>query len=94
MLCRGVNRRPGFRHGHGQPQGQNVPVADAPIVHILGQITNQEPPETAFGNVAEFGFDFDGAALGSYTVTVAGPERSWTVSVVMLTGSVQVAEIP
>jgi len=39
-------------------------------------------------------FDFEGSALGAYTVTVAGPDRSWNVSVVMLTGAVQVVELP
>ena len=39
-------------------------------------------------------FDFDGAALGVYSITVAGPDRSWSLSVGMLTGAVQVAEIP
>ena len=43
---------------------------------------------------SELEFDFEGSALGSYDVTVAGPSRSWSVSVVMLTGAVQVAEIP
>lgn len=39
-------------------------------------------------------FDFEGSALGSYSVTVAGPDRSWNISVVMLTGTVQVSELP
>ena len=39
-------------------------------------------------------FDFDGSALGSYWVTVVGPDRTWVVSTVMLTGTVQVAEVP
>ena len=39
-------------------------------------------------------FDFEGAALGSYTITVAGPDRGWSISVALLTGAVQVAEIP
>ena len=39
-------------------------------------------------------FDFEGSALNSYSVTVAGPDRSWTVSVVMLTGTAQVVENP
>jgi len=37
-------------------------------------------------------FDFEGSALAAYTVSVAGPNRSWNVSVVMLTGAVQVIE--
>ena len=43
---------------------------------------------------SELEFDFEGSALGSYSVTVAGPDRTWTVSVVMLTGTAQLAEIP
>lgn len=43
---------------------------------------------------SELEFDFEGSALGSYSITVAGPDRSWSVSVVLLTGATQVAEIP
>jgi len=39
-------------------------------------------------------FDFEGAGLSAYSVTVAGPDRSWTVAVTMLTGAVQVTENP
>jgi hypothetical protein len=34
-------------------------------------------------------FDFGGAALAGYSITVAGPNRSWTVSTVMATGAVR-----
>lgn len=57
--------------------------------------TRQVPADvtvTSASNVLEF--DFEGAALGSYSVTIAGPDRTWTVSVTMLTGAVQVAEVP
>ncbi len=40
----------------------------------------------------ELEFDFDGSALAGYTVSVAGPNRSWDVSVVMVTGAVRVIE--
>jgi type II secretory pathway pseudopilin PulG len=36
-------------------------------------------------------FDFGGASLGGYSVAVAGPNRSWTVSTVMATGAVRTA---
>lgn len=49
---------------------------------------------TVTSGVSVLEFDFEGSALGAYSVTIAGPDRSWNVSVVMLTGSVQVAEIP
>lgn len=34
-------------------------------------------------------FDFGGAALAAYSVTAAGPNRSWTVSTIMATGAVR-----
>ena len=43
---------------------------------------------------SELEFDFDGSALGSYSISVAGPDRSWSVSVVMLSGAALVSEIP
>jgi hypothetical protein len=39
-------------------------------------------------------FDFDGSALAAYSVSVAGPDRSWTVAVTSLTGAVTVTEVP
>lgn len=38
-------------------------------------------------------FDFEGSSLDAYSITVAGPQRSWNISVVMLTGTVIVAEL-
>jgi hypothetical protein len=37
-------------------------------------------------------FDFDGAALAAYSISIAGPKRSWTVSTVIATGAVRVVE--
>ena len=37
-------------------------------------------------------YDFDGTALAAYSIAVVGPDRSWSVTVVPLTGSVTVAE--
>jgi prepilin-type N-terminal cleavage/methylation domain-containing protein len=34
-------------------------------------------------------FDFGGASLAGYSIAVAGPNRSWTVSTVMATGAVR-----
>ena len=45
---------------------------------------------TSSSNTLEF--DFEGSALASYTLTIAGTDRSWSVSVTMLTGSPQVVE--
>jgi prepilin-type N-terminal cleavage/methylation domain-containing protein len=36
-------------------------------------------------------FDFSGASLAAYTITVNGPNRTWTVSTVMATGAVRTA---
>ena len=55
--------------------------------------TRQVPRDvtvTSSSNTLEF--DFEGAALAAYSITVAGPDRSWNVSVGILTGSVVVTE--
>jgi len=57
--------------------------------------TNTVPTDVTVNSASSvLEFDFEGSALGAYTVTVAGPDRSWNVSVVMLTGAVQVVELP
>jgi len=38
-------------------------------------------------------FDFDGSALGAYSVNIAGPNRSWSLTTIAATGMVEVAEI-
>ena len=47
---------------------------------------------TSAASVLEF--DFEGSALAAYNLTVAGLDRSWSIAVIMLTGAVQVTEIP
>ena len=47
---------------------------------------------TASHTICEYAFE--GAALASYTVTVAGPDRSWRVQVTPATGAVRVTELP
>jgi prepilin-type N-terminal cleavage/methylation domain-containing protein len=42
-------------------------------------------------STATLEFDFSGASLAAYTVTVSGPNRTWTVSTVMATGAVRTA---
>jgi prepilin-type N-terminal cleavage/methylation domain-containing protein len=37
-------------------------------------------------------FDFEGAALAAYNISVAGPNRSWSVAVVPVTGAIRVTE--
>jgi prepilin-type N-terminal cleavage/methylation domain-containing protein len=49
---------------------------------------------TASSSHATLEFDFDGAALAAYSASVVGPNRTWTVSTVMATGSVQTATSP
>lgn len=49
---------------------------------------------TLSGSHAVLEFDFDGAALAGYSLTIAGNDRSWTLSVVTLTGTVSVTEVP
>jgi prepilin-type N-terminal cleavage/methylation domain-containing protein len=49
---------------------------------------------TASANNATLEFDFDGAALGAYSVSVVAPNRSWTITTTMATGAVQTATSP
>jgi len=39
-------------------------------------------------------YAFEGSALASYIITVAGPDRSWQIHVTSATGSVRVTELP
>ncbi len=55
--------------------------------------TRSVPQEvTVNSSATTLEFDFEGAALGAYTVDIAGPNRSWQVSTVILTGAVRVVE--
>ncbi|MEX2559276.1 MAG: prepilin-type N-terminal cleavage/methylation domain-containing protein [Pirellulales bacterium] len=38
-------------------------------------------------------FNFEGSALAAYQITLSGPNREWRVSVVPLSGAVQVEEL-
>ena len=49
---------------------------------------------TVSASHATLEFDFDGAALAAYSASVVAPNRTWTVSTVMATGTVQVAATP
>lgn len=49
---------------------------------------------TVAASHATLEFDFDGAALAAYSVTVTAPNRSWTVSTNMATGAVQTTTTP
>jgi len=50
----------------------------------------QEVAVTSSATTLEF--DFEGAALGAYSIDIAGPNRSWQVSTVILTGAVRMVE--
>lgn len=43
-------------------------------------------------NYSDLEFTFEGSALASYEVTVAGPQRTWKVIVVPVTGTIRVLE--
>ena len=59
-----------------------------------GDVVVDEPRTVPTGVVATAShttleFDFGGASLAGYSITVAGPNRSWTVSTIMATGAVR-----
>ena len=66
------------RAGSGDEQVDQTRVV-APDVVVTSSATTLE-------------FDFEGSALAGYSVSVAGPDRSWNVAVVALTGAVRVTE--
>jgi prepilin-type N-terminal cleavage/methylation domain-containing protein len=49
---------------------------------------------TASASHTTLEFDFDGAALAAYAVTVVSPNRTWTITTVMATGAIQTATTP
>jgi prepilin-type N-terminal cleavage/methylation domain-containing protein len=49
---------------------------------------------TASSSHTTLEFDFDGAALAAYSVSVVAPNRTWTVTTVMATGAVRTATTP
>lgn len=58
----------------------------------VGQMRTVPQDVTVTSNLKELEFDFDGTALAAYSVSIAGPDRSWSVTVVPLTGSVETTE--
>lgn len=61
---------------------------------VVEQSRSRPHGVTASSSHAMLEFDFDGAALATYSVSVVGPNRTWTVSTVMATGTVQTATSP
>ena len=58
----------------------------------VGQIHTVPQDVTVTSALKELEFDFDGTALAAYSVSIAGPDRSWNVTVVPLTGATEVTE--
>ncbi len=49
--------------------------------------------ETVTVSHAQAEFNFEGAALAAYQVTFTGPDRTWRLTVVPVTGAVRVTEL-
>jgi type II secretory pathway pseudopilin PulG len=58
----------------------------------VDQIRTVPEGVTVTSTLKELEFDFDGTALTFYSVSIAGPVRSWSVTVVPLTGAVEATE--
>lgn len=58
----------------------------------VGQTRTVPQGVTVTSALKELEFDFDGTALAAYSVSIAGPDRSWSVTVVPLTGMSEVTE--
>lgn len=68
---------------------RRVAGGDIPLDRVYSVPTNVTV--TSADNALEF--NFEGAALSSYNISVTGPDRSWTINVAPLTGAVQMVEI-
>ncbi len=58
----------------------------------VDQIRTVPQDVTVTSALKELEFDFDGTALAAYSISIAGPDRSWNVTVVPLTGVSEVTE--
>ncbi len=58
----------------------------------VGQTRTVPQNVTVTSVLKELEFDFDGTALAAYSVSIAGPDRSWNMTVVPLTGMSKVTE--
>jgi hypothetical protein len=58
----------------------------------VDQIRTVPEDVTVTSTLRELEFDFDGTALAAYSVSIAGPNRSWSVTIVPLTGAVEATE--
>jgi prepilin-type N-terminal cleavage/methylation domain-containing protein len=56
---------------------------------VVDEQRNVPSGATVVASATTLEFDFGGASLAAYTVTVSGPSRTWTVSTVMATGAVR-----
>jgi len=61
---------------------------------VVEQSRTRPSGVTASSSHSSLEFDFDGAALATYSTSVVGPNRTWTVSTVMATGAVQTVASP
>lgn len=58
----------------------------------VGQTRTVPQDVTVSSVLTELEFDFDGTALAAYSVSIVGPGRSWSVTVVPLTGATETNE--
>jgi len=58
----------------------------------VGQMRTVPDDVTVTSASRELEFDFDGTGLAAYSIAIAGPDRSWVVSVVPLTGAIESTE--
>lgn len=61
---------------------------------VVDQTRTRPTGATVTASHTTLEFDFDGASLASYSVAVAAPNRTWTITTVMATGAVQTATTP
>ena len=91
-ITEGYNHLVVFESSGGQVIGYTVRRRDGGSTVIVDPLKTFPQPMTVTSPAGDPEFNFEGAALSSYTITLAAPDRTWQVIVAQATGSVTVTE--
>jgi type II secretory pathway pseudopilin PulG len=93
-IATGDNHYLSFTNVNGQLQGYSVYRVTLGGDTVVDSYRQFAPGVTVTGNSARSEFTFSGSALAAYVYTLAGPDRSWQIAVVPVSGTVRVTEVP
>ena len=91
-ITEGYNHLVVFENSGGQIIGYTVRRRTGGSTVVVDPLKRFPQPMTVTSAAGDPEFNFEGAALASYTITLAAPDRTWQVIVAQATGSVTVTE--